>query len=170
MKWAIIVFFSIVLLSPIKVFAQSSYVLPYPSDMPGSKFYILHLIFEKFEKYWYFGNFANYHYNLKYADKYLVESKTLFEYEQYLLAYQALVKSDHFFGEARNNLGNAKNEHRNTVEKEENLENAGVRHIEILNQLLFYVPIEFNWIPEKGKPTKMKIKEKINESIRIRTL
>ena len=92
---------------PQPLFAEASYVLPYPSAMPGSKFYKLHQLFEKFEKYWYFGNFSNFHYNLKYSDKYLVEAKTLFEYKQYLLAYQALKKSNSFFLKTKQSLENA---------------------------------------------------------------
>src|SRR3990167_6873899 len=80
-----------------KIYAQSSYVLPYPGEMPGNKVYKLNLIKEKLEKYFYFGNFSQFNYNLKYADKYLVEAKTLFEYKQFLLGDSALKKSDSYF-------------------------------------------------------------------------
>lgn len=152
------------------VFAQSSYVLPYPSAMPGSKFYKLHQLFEGMEKYWYFGDFASYHYNLKYSDKYLVESKTLFEYGQYLLAYEALKKSDFFFNETKESLEKANRNKKNIDEKKGNLRNASLKHIEVLNQLISLTPQEFDWKPEKGNPSKIKIKEKINESIKVRAL
>ena len=60
-------------------FAESDYVLPYPSSMPGSKFYQIRLIWDEVKKYWYFGSFGQFEYNLKQSDKYLVEAKTLFE-------------------------------------------------------------------------------------------
>lgn len=171
--YLIIAFFTLLtfIISPVNVFADSSdYVLPYPSEMPGSKFYELHKLYENLEKYWYFGNFANYHYNLKYSDKYLVESKTLFEYKQYLLAYKALGKSDSYFLKTKNSLKNAKIKHIDTKEKEQNLKNASLKHIEVLNQLLLLTPSQFNWKPEKGNSTKIMIKEKINDSIEIRAL
>ncbi len=152
------------------VSAETSYVLPYPSEMPGSKLYAFHQVYEKFEKYWYFGNFANYHYNLKYSDKYLVESKTLFEYGQYLLAYQALKKSDSYFIKTKNSLKNAKMRYVDVKEKERNLKNASAKHIEVLDQLIIILPSTFEWKPEKGNATKIMIREKINESIKIRAI
>ncbi len=152
------------------VFAEASYVLPYPSAMPGSKFYKLHQIYEKAEKYWYFGAFSNFHYNLKYSDKYLVESKTLFEYKQYLLAIQSLEKSNSYFVNTKLSIDSAKSNNKNTKEKEGILKNASIKHKEVLNQIKSIAPQEFDWNPEKGKPTKILIKDKIEESIKIRNL
>src|SRR5690242_14133057 len=78
-------------------YALSSYVLPYPSTMPGGVSYKIHLVWEKIMQYWYFGDFGSYEYNLKQSDKYLVEAKTLFEYNQFLLGYNALQKSNDYF-------------------------------------------------------------------------
>ncbi len=50
----------IVFLSVPVVHAQSSYVLPYPSFMPGSIFYKIHRVGETMLKYWYFGNFGQF--------------------------------------------------------------------------------------------------------------
>src|SRR5687768_12398331 len=85
------------LFTPASTLAQSDYVLPYPSSMPGSSLYKIRLIFEEINKYWYFGNISQFTYNLRQSDKYLIEAKTLFEYKQYFLAYQALEKSNHYF-------------------------------------------------------------------------
>ena len=74
-----------IILIPSSVYAQSSYVLPYPSQMPGGLYYKIHLIYENVSKYWYFGDFGRFDYNLKQSDKYLVETKTLFEYKQILV-------------------------------------------------------------------------------------
>lgn len=153
-----------------QVRSESSYVLPYPSAMPGSKFYELHQLYENLEKYWYFGDFAKFHYNLKYSDKYLVETKTLFEYKQYLLAVQSLEKSNSYFVNVKLNIGSAKSNNKNAKEKEGILKNASVKHEEVLNQIKMTSPEEFDWNPEKGNPTKILIKDKINESIQIRNL
>src|SRR3989344_5659903 len=77
--------------------AESIYVLPYPSSMPGNKLYKVHLFLESLEQYWYFGSFGQFKYSLKESDKYLVEAKTLFDYKQYILANKALQKSDIYF-------------------------------------------------------------------------
>ena len=153
-----------------QVRSESSYVLPYPSAMPGSKFYELRQLYESLEKYWYFGDFANFHYNLKYSDKYLVESKTLFEYKQYLLAIQSLEKSNSYFVNTKLSIGSSKSNNKNVKEKTGTLKNASIKHKEVLNQIKSITPEEFDWNPEKGKSTKILIKDKINESIQIRSL
>ncbi len=148
----------------------SDYVLPYPSSMPGSKFYTLHRLFEKFENYWYFGNFAKFHYDLKYSDRYLVEAKTLFEYRQYLLANDSLDKSNLYFFKAKQSLIDAKNNNKDISEKQGIFKNASLKHIEILSAIRLMVPSEFEWQPEKEKSTKIYIQKKIDESVRMREL
>lgn len=158
------------LITPVSVFAESPYVLPYPSAMPGNKIYKLHQLYEGLEKYWYFGDFAGFHYNLKYSDKYLVEAKTLFEYKQYLLAIQSLEKSNSYFIKTKISINSAKSNNKNTKEKKEILNNASAKHKEVLNQIKSITPEEFNWSPEKEKPTKILIRARISESIQIRNL
>src|SRR3989344_9446436 len=79
------------------IYAQSAYVLPYPSEMPGSRFYKAQEFVEKISKFWYFGNFGHFKYSLKNSDKYLVEAKTLFEYDQFLLGQKSLKKYNTYF-------------------------------------------------------------------------
>lgn len=160
----------IFLISSTSSFANFDYVLPYPSSMPGSKLYPVRQIVEKLEKYWYFGSLSSYHYNLKYSDKYLVEAKILFEYGQYLLASNALKRSDSYFSASKKSLAQAKAEGKNIIKKEIKLKNAATKHIEILSQISLETPDEFDWRPEKGNSTKIMIKEKVNESIKIRDL
>src|SRR3989344_6985672 len=107
LRWVLLLFL-LVNLSSVRVFAQSDYVLPYPSQMPGNKFYTINQVIEKVSYFWYFGSFGQFKYNLKKADKYLVEAKTLFEYKQFLLGYQALKKSDGHFKETLPKLINAR--------------------------------------------------------------
>jgi len=79
---------------------RAEYVLPYPSAMPGNKLYRIMRIIDELKKPLYFGSITRYKYHLSLADKYLVEAKTLFEYKQYLLAVDALERSDREFQEA----------------------------------------------------------------------
>ncbi len=149
-------------------FAKSNYVLPYPSFMPGSKIYKIHLLWEQISRYWYFGNLSQFKYNLAQADKYLVESKTLFEYKQYLLGYQALKKSDDYFSNTPFYIEKAKQEGKNTKEIEEIFKQAAIKHIEVLKDMQRNVPEHFLWEPEKNSPTDLFLRESIANSISIR--
>ncbi|MDO8659086.1 MAG: hypothetical protein Q7K54_00625 [Candidatus Parcubacteria bacterium] len=150
------------------VFAQSNYVLPYPSSMPGNWSYRMHLIYENVSKYWYFGDFGQFDYNLKMTDKYLVEAKTLLEYKQYLLGYKALEKSNYYFPITLLNLNKAKNNNKDIFQKKIILNQAALRHIETLEKMDADTPDVFNWQPEKEIPTKLDIKKIIKNAIKVR--
>lgn len=150
------------------VYSSSEYVLPYPSYMPGNKLYAVHVVIERFSKYWYFGDFGQFIYNLKQSDKYLVEAKTLFEYKQYLLGYKALKKSDAFFAKTKPALESAVIKGKNTTEKRNILKTASIKHIEILNKIILEVPKTFNWIPENDPSTNLMLHKVIQESILAR--
>jgi len=162
----ILVFFISVFFKTI-VFAQSNYVLPYPPNMPGSLSYKIHLIYENVSRYWYFGNFGQFDYNLKLSDKYLVEAKTLFEYKQYLLGYKALKKSDQYFINILPNLVKAEKDGKNIVQKKAILNEASQKHIELLDKMEKSVPSTFIWQPEKSTPTTLDLKKTIDESIHL---
>lgn len=149
-------------------FAQSSYVLPYPPSMPGSPFYKIRLVYEGISKYWYFGDFGQFNYNLKTADKYLVEAKTLFEYKQYLLGYKTLKKSDQYFVDILPNLTKAEKNGKNTLQKKIIFREAAQKHMEILRSATDTIPSTFVWQPEKSIPTILDLKKAIDESIRLR--
>ena len=150
------------------MFAESSYVLPYPSAMPGSIFYKLNLIQEELLRFWYFGDFGQFKYNLAQSDKYLVESKTLFDYKQYLLAYQALQKSDNYFKKIEPNLLSAKSNGKNTEDKEKLLREAAEKHIEELEKLKIVLPPAFEWKPEEQQSIILNFQEAIKNSIGAR--
>lgn len=150
------------------VYAKSDYVLPYPSFMPGSLFYNAHLFLETLMEYWYFGNFGQFIYNLKQSDKYLVEAKILFEYSQYLLGEQALVKSNSYFIKARPFLEKAKNEGKDVSEKKQLLDSAAQKHKEVLRHLLTIVPETFIWQPERSSLVRLNLSEVTKRSIKIR--
>ena len=164
----IVVLFNIQVIFPLKVFAESSYVLPYPSYMPSSLFYGLHYRWEVISKYWYFGNLSQFVYNVKLSDKYLVEAKTLFEYKQYLFAHKALIKSDEYFDKAFLFLDKARKEGKNTVQKEVLFKEAAQKHIEVLEKIKQSVPETFIWMPEKEKETLLSIWEKLDKAVEIR--
>ncbi|KKQ96295.1 MAG: hypothetical protein A3C27_02455 [Candidatus Levybacteria bacterium RIFCSPHIGHO2_02_FULL_39_36] len=159
---------SLFLVTAKESFAVSSYVLPYPSVMPGNIFYKLNLIQDELLRFWYFGDFGKFHYNLKQSDKYLVEAKTLFEYKQYLLAHKALLKSDLYFKNLKPILTKAKEHGKDTSEKNVLLAFASEKHIEILTKLRIEVPQVFEWKPEGKKPKNLKLMESLGESIMIR--
>lgn len=153
------------------IFAQSSeYVLPYPPQMPGSYTYKLRIIGEKIQKLWSFGSFSQFSYNLRLADKYLVQAKTLFEYKQYLLGYESLKESDAFFEDAVASLKNAKIEKKDISQKKNIFKSASLKHLEVLNTLQLILPEEINWVPEKTASTKLLLRNAIKNSLEIRKL
>ena len=147
------------------VFAQSEYVLPYPSTMPGSFFYRLHGISEKILPYWYFGNLGRFFYSLKESDKYLVEAKVLFEYKQYLLAIHALDASNRYFDVLSSLLKNAEKEGKDVFEKNNTYNQAALKHKEVLVQLMAVTPEVFIWQDEKKQPLKLSIHKQLKEAI-----
>lgn len=151
------------------VLAQSPYVLPYPSYMPGNFLYRPRLIVSKLAAFIYFGDFGKFDYDLKESDHYLVEAKTLFEYKQYLLGYRALEQSDYYFQMIYSNLESAKRNKKNTSEKRKILGNAAAKHVEVLAGLESQLPNKFNWTPEKSNPTIINFTETLNNSIKIRS-
>ncbi len=155
-------------LSPQLTYANSNYVLPYPSTMPGSVYYKMHLVLEKLMQYWYFGNLGKFEYNLKESDKYLVEAKTLFEYNQFLLGYTALKKSDTYFQQTKPFLLNAQKGRENISEKRNLLHQAAEKHIETLEKIKSEVPPTILWQPEKSLSTKLNLLESINQAELIR--
>lgn len=149
-------------------FASSTYVLPYPSTMPGSIFYKIHILEEIVLKYWYFGDFGQFNYNLKASDKYLVEAKTLFDYKQYLLGYYALIKSDNYFIKVKPFLIAAKKEDKNIDQKLEIFNQASNKHIEELEKIKKSLPESFLWEEENGFSKNLELKKIIENSIKIR--
>lgn len=150
------------------VHAESSYVLPYPSSMPGSLNYKPHLIYENLSKYWYFGNFGQFEYSLKMADKYLVEAKTLFDYKQYLLGVESLEKSNYYFKNSLPSLRNAEREGKSISQKRSVLKEAALKHMEYLEKMDLNTPDIFIWELEKSSPTTLLLKKAFMDSVNMR--
>lgn len=166
--WILLIALSLPLFISKVAFASSTYVLPYPGGMPGSVLYKIHLLQEKISPFWYFGSFSQFSYNLKESDHYLVQAKTLFEYNQYLLAVNALDKSDLYFKNAINSLKNAKQEGKNTSDKSLILKNASEKHQELLTSLLETLPKEVEWHAEKTESLILPLRQKVQEAIKER--
>lgn len=165
MKLLIVLLFSFIFAQ--QAFAQE-YILPYPGQMPGSKFYILSQIKEKIDEFLYFGDFSQYRLYRELSDKYLVEAKTLFEYKQYLLAVNALKKSNDYFNKSEKSLENARLEGKNISQKRAELDLARIKHVEVLKKIRGEIPQEFNWTPEKDDTTYIMLWDEVDGSINVR--
>jgi len=152
------------------ILISSSYVLPYPGLMPGNKLYPIKQVFDKVMEYWVFGSFARYKYELALADKKLVEAKTLFEYQQYLLAMKALSDSNVHFQKASKFLEQAEREGKNITQKEDIYKLAGKKHQEVLKNLEQILPETFIWQPEKKPAEELNLKSALEEAIRLREI
>ena len=161
-----IVLFFIVFAS--HAYSESSYVLPYPSAMPGSVFYKLNLIQDELFRFWYFGDFGQFKYNLSQSDKHLVEAKTLFDYKQFLLAYNALQKSNQYFEKIYPSLLSAKKNGKNVLDKEIILKQARDKHVEELEELKENIPPSFEWKPERQDSKTLNLQDAFEKSIVLR--
>lgn len=153
-----------------KSLASFSYVLPYPSFMPGHKLYRVEQIFDSLLRFWAFGNFSRHKYELGMADKKLVEAKTLFEYGQYFLATQTLADSNQHWRKAENYLKRARDEGKDVSQKLANFLAAAEKHKEVLEELLDKLPEEVIWQEERKEAQKLKIRELLEEAMRDRKL
>jgi hypothetical protein len=133
--------------------------------MPGSIFYKLNLIQEELLRFWYFGDFGQFKYNLSQSDKYLVEAITLFDYKQYLLAYNALSKSNQYFKKIKPSLESAERNGKDIIDKEAILTQAAQKHIEELLKLRQSLPPVFEWRPEKEQPRILNLHEEFDNSM-----
>ncbi|MBI5412010.1 hypothetical protein HZA43_02425 [Candidatus Peregrinibacteria bacterium] len=136
--------------------SNASYVLPYPSFMPGNKLYRVSRFIDEVKRYWYWGNLSSYRYYLGQSDKALVEAKTLFEYNQYLLAVKALDRS------------NAALQHVSDSLKGAEFREAMNEHKKVIGKLLGELPEEFIWRPEREKPQTLRIHEELNRALFLR--
>lgn len=131
----------------------ASYVLPYPSYMPGHTLYRISRTVDELKRWWYWGKIASAKYHLALSDKYLVEAKTLFEYKQYLLALDALARSDYQFSQITPSPvpGDARNAHR-----------------EVLIELAGKLPSSFEWQDEHKAPMHLNIAGALTHSLQVR--
>ena len=146
----------------------ASHVLPYPSYMPGNKLYAISRIIDTISDRWYFSSVAQIKYHLKLTDKYLVESKTLFEYQQYLLAVDALKRSDNEFLAISDHISKASQEGKDVRNISEIVQSAAIKHVEVLTNISALVPKSFLWAPEKSASTELDLEPLISQALYIR--
>lgn len=148
--------------------AHADYVLPYPSYMPGNTLYKVSRVIDQLKRFWYFGNIAQVKYHLGLSDKYLVEAKTLMEYNQYLLGADALARSDKEFMQLTKYLTGAMNEGIDITQLKQTVNEAAVKHLNVLSYLQTTVPPQFVWKPEKAAATQLSLLDDIKTSQAIR--
>lgn len=149
-------------------FVFAAYVLPYPSYMPGNKLYAVSKIADRLESWWYWGAISKTKYHMKLADKYLVESKTLFEYKQYMLAINALRESDEHITQIPAYIALGKSQGKNMTEVELSFSTEKIVHREVLQKLKTELPSTFVWTPEKEVPTTLDIEGLLLRALTLR--
>jgi len=146
-------------------FAESDYILPYPSLMPGHRFYKILEIIDWIRGAWSFGSFAQFTNRLSLADRKLVEAKTLFEYKQYLLATDAISFYKRHLCKAADALKRAKREGKNITEKKKLFVAATLTHKQVLERTKEEHPPEVVWKPERGEHKIIAIGQVIERAI-----
>lgn len=162
----LLVFGYLLFIHPLQIYA--AYMLPYPSTMPGNKIYKITRMLDALKGYWYFGDIAQAKYHLMLSDKYLVEAKTLFEYKQYLLGQDALLRSDSHFSLLEESIMRIETNKKNATDVKRMVSEAADSHIALLNMLQTVTPEVFDWTPEKGEATHIPIHDMIANSKNIR--
>jgi hypothetical protein len=136
--------------------------------MPGNKLYKVSRIVDKLQNYWNWGNVAQERFHLGLADKYLVEAKTLFEYDQYLLGVDALKRSNSEFMQVKPYIEKAKTSGMEIQSLVDTFTAAEGKHEEVLIGLKRTVPEDFVWTPEKVAPTTLLLHQLLDEAVKIR--
>lgn len=160
-----IVFFAILSI-PQSVIA--AYVLPYPSYMPGHKLYRVARFMDEVKRFWYWGSLSSYRYYQAQSDKALVEAKTLFEYNQYLLGVEALQRSNRAAKEQNTYLLRAEKEGKDMHQVRQTVSEAMSEHEGLLKKLMEELPPEFVWQPEKHPLQLISLREDLKRAITIR--
>jgi hypothetical protein len=148
--------------------AYAEYVLPYPSYMPGNTLYRVSRIIDTMKNYWYWGTIAQIKYHIGLSDKYLVEAKTLFEYMQYLLATDALQRSDTELSGLPALIERGIREGKDMSGQQSSLSDAMRVHGTTLESMKKQLPSEFQWTPEKTAATDLPIGSMLDTSISLR--
>lgn len=125
-------------------------------------------LFDEAKKFWYWGDLASYRYSLGQSDKALVEAKTLFEYGQYLLAMEALARSNALLPRAPDALKKAKQEGKEIGIYEREFGEAINEHKKVIVTLLEELPEEFTWHPERENPKQLYIHEELTTALHLR--
>lgn len=145
--------------------AASPYVLPYPSYMPGNKLYKISRITDSIKGWWSWGTVAQITYTRSLSDKYLVEAKVLFEYGQYLLAVDALDRSDEMFSKLPGFIVTGTREGKNMNNIIQTISAAADEHVEVLTTLRDSLPEKTTWNPEHGEQQSILIAGRLDTAV-----
>lgn len=146
----------------------AAYVLPYPSYMPGNKLYKVSRVVDVVKGWWSWGSIAQLKYHMALADKYLVEAKTLFEYQQYPLALDALARSDKEILYLKPFIDRAEKEGKDMLAFKQIVDDAMTVHKKILTEIKKTVPETFTWQPEKAQEEELMLHMRLQYSYEIR--
>lgn len=156
----------VIITSPRVVLA--SYMLPYPSFMPGNKLYPIMRLLDETKRYWYWGTIGNIKYYMMLSDKDLVEAKTLFEYKQYFLALDALDRSNKNIHRLRSLVLLSEREKKDISLLLPVIQEDMLVHQSILNTLRNQLPMEILWQPEKQSSVLLPLHELISAALEVR--
>lgn len=145
----------------------ASYVLPYPSYMPGNTMYNVSRLMDKVKQCWYWGNIAKVKYHLGLSDKYLVEAKTLFEYKQYLLGADALTRSTKEFEKLPALVLAGEKEGKDMTPSISIIVDASDEHKRVLESMKKESPSEFRWTPEKTSASDLPLHRDIDNAAAV---
>ena len=147
---------------------QAKYVLPYPALMPGNKLYSVMRFTDRLKGWWSWGSVASVKYRLSLADKYLVEGKTLFEYEQYPLGLDAIRRSDENYALVPNAITAAKRQGKDVTQLVRSYREASLEHARVLERLLEANPAEVIWRAENEPERILPLAQIVRQSQAIR--
>lgn len=147
---------------------HASYVLPYPSYMPGNTLYKVSRLIDSVKQYWYWGNLAQVKYYLGLSDKYLVETKTLFEYKQYALGVDALTRSTEAFQKLPDLVVAGQKEGKDMAPSITLIGEAAGEHKRVLEYMKDESPSQFRWTPEKTSPSDLFLHQDIEKALSVR--
>ena len=167
-KTAVFGFLCFLLLVITQKSVRAEYFLPYPSAMPGNMMYAIERIADVMKHYWYFGTIAQIKYRIGLSDKYLVEADVLFRHKQFLLAVDALKRSDEqlFFIEELMRKG--EEQKKKLTNLKELLSFSVEAQLAVLGELINDMPEKVTWRPEKASETDLPIQDLLFRSIKIR--
>lgn len=146
----------------------ASYMLPYPSVMPGNKIYKVMKLVDSAKKYWYWGSIASASYHRELADKFLVEAKTLMEYQQYLLGVDALRRSDEQVQQILPYIKRGKSEGKDMSLQQQKVIEQMIEHERVIVLMKSSVPSETVWTPEKTAATALPLHALLQNAYDIR--
>ena len=125
-------------------------------------------LLDETKRYWYWGTIGNIKYYMMLSDKDLVEAKTLFEYKQYLLALDALDRSNKNIHRLRSLVLLSEREKKDISSLLPIIQEDMFVHESILNTLRNQLPMETLWQPEKQSSVLLQLHQSLDAAIEQR--